>query len=80
MNEIIPAEDDFYGAVLLIDGEYYRFDFDDYEIKKFKNGKFKKFRNEFIKSHGIDRLALLGMSLRKMIKIIDNLREEAENE
>jgi len=39
MNEIIRAEDDFYGAVLLIDGEYYRFDFDDYEIKKFKNGK-----------------------------------------
>jgi len=39
-----------------------------------------KMGNEFIKSHGIDRLALLGMSLRKMIKIIDNLREEAENE
>lgn len=66
---------DFYGAILVIDGEWYSFDFDDKELKEFKEGKLKKFKNKYIEPHSLDKLALLGISIRKMTKIIENLRD-----
>ena len=62
----------FFGTVLVVDGQEYVFDFREYEIKDFKNKK--------IKDVALDELALISISLRKMTKIATYLREELKYE